>query len=253
MNVNTDESQDLTNKVLNIKFALEKLNQQKLDLEKENQAANDHNAAVRKENAEFVEANKIFEHRLAVLNQEIKEKEEELAKANVVYKTEITAKFAEIEERTKKVEEREKAVLDKEKWIEKQSSIIHEDKKANEMIVLQAENQEKVNAVKTVELRQKADNQATFQMVLEQKEQDLSQKIGFNELFKASLIEREQGLISKVNTIARREAQLIQLKNAIDNDRVNSENEKNQNSYILRALDEIQKWCITNVGKTITQ
>lgn len=60
-------------------------------------------------------------------------------------------------------------------------------------------------------------------------------------------------MVAKLNTLSQRETQLSQLKNAIDNDRANFENDKNRNSYVLKVLQEIQTRCITNIGQKITE
>jgi hypothetical protein len=60
-------------------------------------------------------------------------------------------------------------------------------------------------------------------------------------------------VVAKLNTLSQRETQLSQLKNAIDNDRANFENDKNRNSYVLKVLQEIQTRCITNIGQKITE
>jgi hypothetical protein len=66
-------------------------------------------------------------------------------------------------------------------------------------------------------------------------------------------MDREATLIGKLSTLDQREHQLTQLKNAIENDKTNLENDKNRNSYVLRVLNDVQTRCITNVGQKITE
>ena len=73
------------------------------------------------------------------------------------------------------------------------------------------------------------------------------------EEFNKSLLEREASVLAKLNTLSTWEMQLTQLKNAIENDRVNNLNEKNRNSYVLQVLQEMQIRCITNIGQKITE
>lgn len=73
------------------------------------------------------------------------------------------------------------------------------------------------------------------------------------EEFNKSLLEREASVLGKLNTLSTWEMQLTQLKNAIENDRVNNLNEKNRNSYVLQVLQEMQIRCITNIGQKITE
>ena len=244
-----DETQVLTDKVLNIKFSLEKLNQQKTTLEAEVKELTATSVGLQRSNKEFQEANKTFEDKLKMINEEITAKKSELAQTEAVYKDEIAKKFAEVEARERVVDTREKKVRDQEQQIQREKTQIIEEKKNNTNIMTQAEQKEKQNAIREVELNQKESNTNIFQTILNQKEEQVAQEKAFNETYKKSVMEREQQMITKFNTIARREAELNQFKNAIDSDRANHENEKTKQSYILKVLQSVQERCITNVGK----
>ena len=247
------EAQELTDKVLNIRYALEKLNKQKQDTETALKTLTQEKDELEKTNKWYLEANKTFEEKLASLNNQILAKQNELEQAQWVYKEEIDKKFKIIETRTIELNNKEKDISNREDNIMRDEARQIEAQKNVESAVLQAEHMEKQNAVKEVELNRTKQNQDTYQEVLKQKEDQLGQKEAHLTLFDKSLLERESTLIGKLNKLTEMEVQLVQLKNAIDNDRVNLENEKNSSSYVLRALNEVQTRCITNVGQQITE
>lgn len=247
------EAQELTDKVLNIRYALEKFNAQKLETEETVKNLLREKDALEKTNKEYTEANKTFEAKLSELNTQIQDKKNELEQAQGVFKDEIDKKFKDIEDRTLALDKKERVVKGREDMIMRDEARIIESQKNVESAVLQAEHMEKQNAIKEVELKRISLNHDTFQETLKFKEDQLMQKEWHLNLFDKSLLERESTLIGKLNTLALRESQLVQLKNAIDNDRVNLENEKNRNGYLMRALNDIQIRCITNVGQKITE
>lgn len=247
------ETQALTDQVLNIKFTLEKLQQQKQDLEVATKTLATENARLMKSNEDFDQANKTFEEKLQTINAQIKIKEDELASSSSVFKDEIDKQFKEIEGQRADLVQREKAVVNREAQVSRDIQEIQQQQTSIEKTALDLEAKEKMLAVREVEIKQQSDNQTTFHSILQQKEEQVNAKDNHNKLFETSLLEREQALIGKTNTIAQREAQLIQLKNAVDNDKVNHENEKHKNSYVLKVLESIQNRCITNVGQKITE
>lgn len=247
------ESQDLTNKVLNIRFALEKLNNQKQDLEasiKELQATE---LGLKKTNEEFLNANREFEKRLADLNIQIQAKKVELSEQVAKFQDEIDNKFKEIDETKAKQDKREKQQNDMDAELTNREVMVIEKQKNAESAVLLAEHMEKQNAVKEVELKNQANNLEQIKLVLDQEKQKIADKAWHQDAYERSLLEKETQVVAKLNTLSQRETQLSQLKNAIDNDRANFENDKNRNSYVLKVLQEIQTRCITNIGQKITE
>jgi hypothetical protein len=170
------EAQDLTDKVLNIRFALEKLTAQKTGLEQDIKVIEAKHATLLKDNENYVLANKEFEKKIADLNVQCLAKQVEIEQAKNVYKDEIDKKFQEIEDTKAKQDRKEKELIEKENQVMRAESVMIEQQKNNESSVLQAEHMEKQNAIKEVELKRLAENQTIFQEVLKGKEEQITVK-----------------------------------------------------------------------------
>ena len=247
------EAQDLTDKVLNVRFALEKLNKTKSDLETELKVNQTENERLKKENQWFLDSKIQFEKMLAELNIQIQAKKIELEKQTGIFKAEIDGKFQEIAD-TKLAQDKRNNELDaKEADIANREVISIEKDKNAQASMLIAEHNEKQNAVAKVELDQRSLNIEQAHLILKQKEDQHTQRQSKLDLYEKSNIDRENLAVSKLNTLANREEQLTQLKNALDADRTNMENDKNRNQYVLRLLQELQTRCITNIGQKMTE
>lgn len=247
------EAQELTDKVLNIRFTLEKITKQKNDIEDQIEEANKQLDSNKKQNEEYIKANDILEKKVIDLDVQIKAKTAELDEANATFKTEIDQKFAEIDKKKLEQDAIENDLFSRENKVMKDEAQVIQKQKDIEATALGLEHIQKQNAVKEVELKNMEAVQNGVQEVLKAKEDQINVKAQRMDDFERSLLEREGTLIGKLNKLQEWEQTLMALKNAIENDRVNNENEKNRNVYVLRALDEVQKRCITNVGQAITE
>jgi hypothetical protein len=170
------ESQDLTDKVLNIRFALEKLNKQKQELEETIKELQATELGLKKTNEEFLNANREFEKRLADLNIQIQAKKVELSEQVVKFQDEIDNKFKEIDETKAKQDKREKQQNDMDAELTNREVMVIEKQKNAESAVLLAEHMEKQNAVKEVELKNQANNLEQIKLVLDQEKQKIADK-----------------------------------------------------------------------------
>ena len=164
------EAQELTEKVLNIRYIFEKLTKQKNDMEVEMKTLEAKTSELHKTNEEYLKANREFEKKLADLNTQILAKQVELEQAQGVFKDEIDKKFAEIDQRKIEQDRRDRELAERETQIMRDEAQNIEMQKNNEASVLVAEHQEKQNAIKEVELKRGNDNLNLFNEVLKKKE-----------------------------------------------------------------------------------
>lgn len=252
-NLEAKESQDLTEKVLNIRYALDKLQTQKQWLEEDVRKLEQSHKTLKTQNEEFQKANKDFEEKLKTLNEQIREKQKELATQEAVFKDEITSQFEKIEEEKKILIKRERDVEGKENKVMRDEADNAQKQRSFESTALALETKEKSLANKEIELKIKNDNFNTFELTLNQKQTNINDKESLLSKRETSLKLKETELNVKAESVTREIDQANTMKLALTIDRDNYEKEKTKNWYILRVLQEIQTRCISNVWEEITK
>lgn len=247
------EAQELTEKVLNVRFALEKLHTQKEWLESDVAKLQQTNDLLEKQNSDYKTQNDKFEKQLKEINEKIKEKQVELDSQEAVFKDEINKQFKEIESKTAELNKREKDLNGKASRIEKEKATVLDSGKAQEQTAIRLEAKEKELLLKEHDIKTKNDNLELFISTVNKKEDAVRERENKNVERENSLNKREQELLSKLEIIKKDQSNNDNIKRAIDIEREHLDKEKDRIQPMYNALKELQNRYISNNMKEISQ
>lgn len=247
------EAQELTEKVLNVRFALEKLHTQKEWLESDVAKLQQTNDLLEKQNSDYKTQNDKFEKQLKEINEKIKEKQVELDSQEAVFKDEINKQFKEIESKTAELNKREKNLNGKASRIEKEKATVLDSGKAQEQTAIRLEAKEKELLLKEHDIKTKNDNLELFISTVNKKEDAVRERENKNVERENSLNKREQELLSKLEIIKKDQSNNDNIKRAIDIEREHLDKEKDRIQPMYNALKELQNRYISNNMKEISQ
>lgn len=252
MSTQEEEKQLLTDEILNLKFAKEKINKDLKDAE-------DVLADNKKQNEELVAQNKAYEEEnkkkqkdLEEINDQLTEKRKQFEEADTLYKEEIDRRMNNAETAEKEANEKLAGVIDREITVAKREENASVKEAENLAVCDQLETKEKEINAKEVMLNERSNNLSNIEELLNHKKLQLDAKEASQVEYEASLRARETEIVSKFNAISKSQIALNQQATAIENERVNLENNKHKFGYVMRALEDVQTWCITNIGKELT-
>lgn len=252
-NLEAKEAQELTEKVLNVRFALEKLHTQKEWLESDVAKLQKTNDLLEKQNSDYKIQNDKFEKQLKEINEKIKEKQVALDSQEAVFKDEINKQFKEIESKTAKLNKREKDIDGKASRIEKEKATVLDIGKAQKQTAIRLEAKEKELLLKEHDIKTKNDNLELFISTVNKKEDTVREKENKNIERKNSLTKREQELLSKLEIIKKDQSNNDNIKRAIDVEREHLNKEKDRIQPMYNVLKELQNRYISNNMKDISQ